>query len=40
VRCVRPAASEVTKIEFDGSHSVTVKANFIDVTLGLRAGRD
>jgi hypothetical protein len=40
VRCLRPVSADATKIEFDGSHSVTVKANLTDVTRGLRAGRD
>jgi hypothetical protein len=40
VRCIRPVSADATKIEFDGSHWVTVKANLVDVTRGLRAGRD
>jgi hypothetical protein len=40
VRCVRPITADATRIEFDASHSVTVRANLIDVTRGLRAGRD
>jgi hypothetical protein len=40
VRCVRLLSADATKIEFDGRHSVAVKANLVDVTRGLRAGRD
>jgi hypothetical protein len=38
VRCIRPVSADATRIEFDGSHTVTVKANLIDVARGLRTG--